>query len=268
MTFKLLALDLDGTLVADMHTISPRTQAAVKAATQQGVQVVLATGRELTATQKFIDMLGLSTPVICYQGALVSNPLTGETIASQTLPLPLTHHLIDLARSYRLSLHLYLNGSTYTERPWPQSRSVLGELGAPIVQVEDLKASITTPPIKGLIVHPAEEAEVMVARLQADLGDKLSVFRSLDVLIEVTTPQVSKGQALALLAEHYGLSQAEVMAIGDQDNDVEMIAWAGLGVAMGNGSDRSKAAADVVAPPISEDGAAWAIERFILENDD
>jgi hypothetical protein len=84
-------------------------------------------------------------------------------------------------------------------------------------------------------------------------------------LIEITAPNVSKGQALDTLAAYYNIPQSEVMAIGDQDNDVEMIAWAGLGIAMGNASPRAKAAADYIAPPLEEEGAAWAIEHFILE---
>jgi hypothetical protein len=90
------------------------------------------------------------------------------------------------------------------------------------------------------------------------------VVRSSNVLIEVFPVNVSKGHALAALADHLGVSQSEVMAIGDHDNDIEMLAWAGLGVVMGNGSEAAKAVAQVIAPPIDEDGAAWAIEKFIL----
>ena len=131
--------------------------------------------------------------------------------------------------------------------------------------MNDLKQVATSPPNKGLIVHPAEEAATAAEQLAVALGNNLNVFRSLDTLIEVTSPNVSKGHALAALADYYGISQSEVMAIGDQDNDIDMIAWAGVGVAMGNASLGAKAAADYIAPPISEEGAAWAIEEFVLE---
>lgn len=264
MPIKLLASDLDGTLVADLRVIPPRTQAAIKAAVDQGVYVVIATGRDYRVTQEFVRMLGLTTPVICYQGALIYNPQTGESIASEGLPVPYAHRLIDLTRDYNLALNLYYDGHVYTEQLTPQSRTMFSKTGASTLTVDDLKRATTTPPIKGMIVHPAEEAEAMTAQLQADLGDKLNVFRSLDYVIEVTSPNVSKGRALETLAAYYGISQNEVMAIGDHDNDVEMIAWAGLGVAMGNASARAKAAADVIAPPFAEEGAAWAIEHFIL----
>jgi hydroxymethylpyrimidine pyrophosphatase-like HAD family hydrolase len=132
--------------------------------------------------------------------------------------------------------------------------------------VDDLKQVINMSPLKGLIVHPADEAGALIAELQSSLNGNLSVIRSHDVLIEITAPHVSKGYALAILADYYGIPQSEVMAIGDHDNDIEMIAWAGLGVAMGNASAGAKAVADVVAPLLSEEGAAWAIEKFILKS--
>ena len=265
MPIKLLALDLDGTLVADLHTIPPRTQAAIEAATARGVRVTLATGREWPITEKFAQMLNLTTPVICYQGALICDPHTGETLVSEGVPVPLAHQLVDLARSDNLALQLYFANTAYTERLTAQSQAIFAGIGTPIVEVPDLKQNITSTPIKGLIVHPAGETETLMARLRATLNGNLSIFRSLDTLVEITSPNVSKGRALAALAGHYHLSPDEVMAIGDQDNDIDMIDWAGLGVAMGNASPGAKAAANHIAPPVSDEGAAWAIERFILD---
>jgi len=267
MTIKLLASDLDGTLVADLHQIPARTRAAIQAALDRGVEVTLATGREWNVTRKYMGMLGLSTPVICYQGALIFDPQSGQTIFSQGLSLPLTRRLIDLARTHKLSLHIFLNGKVYTEFPTGQSRALLGYIGSNIIEVDDLNQVVTSSPIKAMIVHPPAGTGAMAGRLQAALGKDLSVFRSLEPLIEVTSPEVSKGRALAALAKYYGIAQSEVMAIGDQDNDIDMIEWAGLGVAMGNASPGAKAVADFVAPPVSEEGAAWAIERFILQKD-
>lgn len=264
MPIKLIASDLDGTLVADLHTIAPRTQSALKAAQKKGVHVTIATGREYPVTEKFIKMLGLTTPTICFQGALIYNPVTQQTLAGDSLPVPLAHQLITLARRDNLSLYFYLENTAYTENPTPHSEVIFAGIGTPLVQVGDLKKAITRPPVKGIIVHPAPETEAVIATLRTELNGQVSVFRSLDMLIEVTSQQVSKGNALAKLAAHLGIDQSEVMAIGDQDNDIAMIKWAGLGVAMGNASIGAKAAADFIAPPISEDGAAWAIEHFVL----
>lgn len=265
MPIRLLALDLDGTILADLHSIPARTQAAIKAAVKQGVHVAIATGREYDITHKFVKMLGLTTPTICCQGGLIYNAHTGETISRQDLSLPLTHQLIDLARTRRLALHLCLGGvESYTEAATPASRKAFAEVGATVLEVSDLKQVITQLPIKGLIFHPAPEVGALVAELQTSFNGNLSVFRSHDVLIEVTSSNVSKGHALATLAGYFGVPQSEVMAIGDHDNDIEMIAWAGLGIAMGNASAGAKAVADYIAPPLIEEGAAWAIEHFIL----
>ncbi len=259
-------MDLDGTLVADLHTIPARTQAAVKAAAERNVWVTIATGREYQVTKKFIHLLGLTAPIICYQGALIYEPEKDHIIGSESLALPLAHQLIDLARLHQLTLNLYVDHKAYTEYLTGPGRALFGSLGTPLLEVPDLKAAITVSPIKGLIYHRADEAGAIVTELQAVFGDSLNVFRSLDTLIEITAPTVSKGRALATLADYYGIARQDVMAIGDQDNDIEMIAWAGLGVAMGNASPGAKAAADVIAPPVTEEGAAWAIERFILED--
>lgn len=265
MSIKLLATDLDGTLVADLQTISPRIQAAVKAAVERGVIVTIATGREYEITHQFANMLGLTGPIICFQGAVIQDAQTGEPIARDTLSLAATHRLIDVSRSLNVALTLFASGAAYTECMTSQGKTFLNYIGTTMVEVDDLKQAMTEQPIKGMIIHAPEDGEAICAQLQANLDGSLKVFRSLENLIEITGANVSKGHALATLAAHYGIDQSEVMAIGDQDNDVDMIAWAGVGVAMGDASPNAIAAADFIAPPLAEEGAAWAIEHFILE---
>jgi Cof subfamily protein (haloacid dehalogenase superfamily) len=265
MPIKLLAVDLDGTLVADLHTIPSRTQAAIKATVAQGVIVTIATGREYEITHQFANLLGLTGPIICFQGAVIQDAHTGASIASETLSLAATHRLIDVSRSLNVTLTLYGSGIAYSEQMTPQGKIFFNNIGTTMIEVKDLKQAVTNRPIKGMIIHSPEEGEAICAQLQANLDGVLKVFRSLENLIEITAANVSKGHALATLAAHYGIDQGDVMAIGDQDNDVDMIAWAGIGVAMGNASPNAKAAADHIAPPLAEEGAAWAIEHFILE---
>ena len=265
MSIKLVATDLDGTLVADLQTISSRTQAAIKAAVERGVIVTIATGREYEITHQFAKMLGLTGPIICFQGAVIQDAQTGEPIARDILSLADTYRLIDVSRSLNVALALFANDAAYTERMTSQGRIFLNNIGTTLVDVGDLKQAMVKQPIKGMVIHSPEDGEAICAQLQANLDGSLKVFRSLENLIEITGANVSKGHALATLAAHYGLVQSEVMAIGDQDNDVDMIIWAGIGVAMGDASPNAKAAADYIAPPLAEEGAAWAIEHFILE---
>lgn len=266
MPIRLLALDLDGTILIDLHIIKPRVQAAIRAAAAQGVHVTLATGRVYDVTHKFVDLLGLTTPTICSQGAMIYNGWTHEVIHHVDMPIPHTEKLIELARRHGLALNLNVNGQFYTEYLSPLTQQVLVGSGATVLETADLKKVLTTPALKGVIVLPATELDAALMALQQGLGAELSVVRSSDVLIEIFAANVSKGHALAALADHLGIPQSEVMAIGDHDNDIEMLAWAGLSVAMGNASQPAKAVAQVIAPPISEDGAAWAIEQFILQS--
>ena len=132
MPIKLIASDLDGTLVADLHTISPRTQAAIKAAQEKGVYVTIATGREYPVTEKFVKMLGLTTPTICFQGAVIYNPVTQQSLTSESLPLPLAHRLITLTRRDNLSLYFYLGNTAYTENNTPHSEVIFSGIGTPL----------------------------------------------------------------------------------------------------------------------------------------
>ena len=264
MSIKLLATDLDGTLVADLRTISPRTQAAIKTAVERGVIVTIATGREYEITHQFANMLGLTGPIICFQGAVIQDAQTGEPIARNTLSMAATHRLIDVSRSLNVALTLHDNGIAYAEKMTPQGKTFLNNIGTTMVEVDDLKQAITRQPIKGMVIHSPQDGETIWAQLKDNLDESVKAFRSLENLIEITGVDVSKGHALATLTAHYGITQSEVMAIGDQDNDVDMIAWAGIGVAMGDASPNAKAAANCVAPTLAEDGAAWAIEHFIL----
>jgi Cof subfamily protein (haloacid dehalogenase superfamily) len=265
MPIKLIALDLDGTLLVDWHTMTAPVQAMVKAASEHGVKVVIATGREFTAATKFYHQLGLTTPIICFQGGLIHNAHTDETIAIHGLGVPLAHQLIDLARQQNLALFLYGRKQVFTENGSKEGYALLAAIGSPTRTVANLKQTINFSPIKGIVVQSPEEVAQLLPNLQARLDrDVVSVIRSLENAIEFIPAHVSKGIALATVAKYYGIAQNEVMAMGDQDNDVEMLAWAGLSVAMGNASDKAKAEADVIAPSVDQDGVAWAIQRFVL----
>ncbi len=120
-------------------------------------------------------------------------------------------------------------------------------------------------PMKFLIVAEPAEADRIETQMRRLAGGRMQVVRSHAMFVEGNPLQVSKGDALRRLSAHVSVAQEQVMAVGDQDNDVPMIAWAGVGVAMGNGSPAAKRASDWIAPPLAEDGAAVAIERFVLE---
>jgi len=269
MTPQLLAVDLDGTIVADLSTVSGRVRAALQQAMARGVTIALATGREYAVTARFARQLKTNGPLICYQGGLVRDPRTGRTLLAHFIPADLSRRVIKFARARKLPMLLYTADEAFAELPTPLMRRTFERAGSPFSLVNNLLAVLNdeTLPLKFLFIQPERESAGVRRQLQTTFGDALTITQSHATMVEATPPGVSKGAALRALAEHLGIPLSQTVAIGDQDNDAAMLSIAGLGIAMGNASARAKEAADVIAPPLSEDGAAWAIERYVLRKD-
>jgi Cof subfamily protein (haloacid dehalogenase superfamily) len=263
---RLLALDLDGTLMDDSMVIkSDRVRRAIAAAQARGVIVTLATGRMFDFLLPFAHDLDITAPLICYQGGLIQAPDAEAPIYRATMAPALIRQVLALKARRRWHFVLYAGDDVFLdERRHPDQfyRDMLGER---LVWVDDLASVLEQhEPIKFLVFVEPHEAEGVLAELRRQFANQMGLTRSHAKIVEGNPSGVSKGDALRRLSEHLGVQRAEVMAIGDQDNDLPMITWAGFGVAMGNGSPAVKAAADWIAPAVTEDGAAVAIERFTL----
>jgi Cof subfamily protein (haloacid dehalogenase superfamily) len=268
LPYRLLALDLDGTIVDGSLHVSDRVRRALRAAKNSGVHVTLASGRPFLGTRLFAAELEIREPLICHQGAMVRDPHSGEVYVRRSLPRHLAHEFVDLAREHGWDLCMSMDDEMYVERLTP-ALSVLSDLSPTPVKmnvVADLKA-LPEDPLRLLLVLEPEQAGMVDSLLRENFGGRLLIVRSFARFVEATDLAASKGQALAFLAHKLGVSQAETMAIGDHDNDADMVAWAGLGIAMGNASAGVKATANYITSTIAEDGAALAIERFILGRD-
>jgi hypothetical protein len=262
--YTLLACDLDGTLMDETFSFTPRVKGAVAQAIERGLAVTIATGRAYPSTLSFAQELGIALPLICTQGGLIKDPITGEVLHQASLSPSLAHEVIALSqrRGWHLTLyvddHSYLTGLRYP-RPFYE-----GMFSLPLRVVDDLSAAVTRPPAKFVIIADPGAADAIVPELRERFAGRLRVVRSHRNFVEGNPLDASKGQALARLAAWLGVSQAQTAAIGDNDNDADMIAWAGLGMAMGNAHPDLKAVADVILPPLDKDGAAFAIEHYIL----
>lgn len=265
MTIKLVAIDLDGTLMGPDLVISGRNRAAVAAATARGVRVTIATGRMVRATAPFARLLGLSSPLICYQGAMVADMETGAVLMHQPVPLDLAREVLDLARERSWHLHLYIDDEMWVEALTPQvaAYTALAATIRPRVMGE-LRQALDRPPTKMLIMGPPDETQRTLAVLRERFGGRLYLTWSLPTYAEIARAGCSKGAALEWLAARLGIAREETMAIGDAPNDAEMVRWAGLGVAMAGAGPELRAAADHVTASLAEDGVARAIERFVL----
>jgi Cof subfamily protein (haloacid dehalogenase superfamily) len=261
---RLLICDIDGTLLGPDLDFSPRVRQAIQDARSQGTVVALATGRGFPSASRFAQDLGLDTPLICYQGAEIRFT-DGKTLHQATLSRTFLPQVIQFCHSGHLELSVYYEDQIYqSTRLYDQEFYDLW-FSLPIRQVDDLVAALPGDPIKFIVTTPTEqEGDQVEAQVRDMAAKQFQVMRSHAWFVEGLDQSVSKGNAVALLAEHLGIAQVETMAIGDSQNDASMIEWAHLGIAIGNASPRVQSIADIVAPPQHEDGAAWAIEKFIL----
>jgi hypothetical protein len=259
---RLIALDLDGTLVDLNLRFSPRVKAAITAAQTRGIGVTLATGRSLISARPFAEALNICMPLVCYQGGLIVE-CDGRVLHRAALDRHLAAQVIALAESNAWHATLYREGEFYLSELRRPLDFYEGFLNPVVHHVTDLHGLLDQDPDKLIIITEGNGDEIL-AGLRQRFDSQMAIVRSHELFIEVNPLGVDKGAGLAWAADYVGVPQAHVMAVGDQDNDVPMIAWAGLGIAMGNGSPAAKAVADWIAPPFEEDGAAVAIEKFAL----
>ena len=262
--YGLLALDVDGTLIVDDHPVTPRVRRAISAAQDAGVKVTIATGRMFQSARRFAHDLGVTVPIICYHGALVRHPLTEETLVSITMAVDPALDVVHFADEAGLHVNAYVDDQLYMRRMTPEGAYYAKIARVEANVVEDFESVIGRGSTKLVIVTDEPRVLGVVDQLRKRVGDVLYVTRSHPRFAEATSPTVSKGYALRQLATHLGVPIEQTMAVGDNLNDLDLVTEAGLGVAMGDGDPRVRAAADFVTGTYFEDGVATAIERFIL----
>jgi Cof subfamily protein (haloacid dehalogenase superfamily) len=268
LKYKMVVIDIDGTLVDKNGNISPEDKAAVTRLDNSSVIVSLCTGRVIKASMPVIKELNLNTFHIFYDGALIYNPRSLSTIYARPLEAAIVREAIDFSRRNDIYLELYSSEKFFSEQPnWSD------EVHRKFFHVEPTKVNFDDIWDKErilkaeVVVHNDEEAAK--ARLFRDhFGDKLrySIARSpaypeID-FINIVNPQVNKGEALKKLMEHYGYLPSEVIAIGDGLNDIPLLQAAGVAVAMGNAFPEVKQVSDYITLPIEEHGVAAAINFF------
>ena len=268
---KLLIVDIDGTIAGKSNQVSNRVKKAIRAAQAKGVRVGIATGRMYKSALRFHQEIGADFPVIAYQGAWIQDPATGITHRHLPVPVKIARELIDYFEQPhlfdKLSLHVYLDDRLYVRDINPDTELYVGRSGIEATPVGDLRKVLTDLPTKILAMS---EDIPLIDSLLVDLRQRypqeaLHITTSVPIFLEATQSGVNKGSAIDYIATKLlGITAANVLAIGDNFNDVEMITYAGVGVAMGNAPDDVKSIADWVAPHIEADGVAVAIEKFIL----
>ncbi|MEH1809314.1 MAG: Cof-type HAD-IIB family hydrolase [Nostoc sp.] len=268
---KLLVLDIDGTIAGQSNTISEPVKQAILAAQARGIQVAIATGRMYRSALRFHQDIGSTLPLMAYQGAWIQDPITQKIHRHWVVSREIAHQLLDYFEQPELrsllSVHFYINDQLYVRELTRETKIYAERSGVIAIPVGDLRQALTNEPTKILALSDDTD---LIDKLLGNLRRQytpaeLYMTTSVATFFEATNASVNKGTAIRYLAEELlGLQLANVMAIGDNFNDVEMLEYAGLGVAMGNAPAGVQAIAKWVAPSVEEDGAAVAIEKFLL----
>lgn len=266
MQYKLIALDLDHTLLSSTRTISERNKRAIERAVEKGATVVLATGRPFGGTCRFCEELEIKQPVITNGGAVVVDGATGETLFDQKIDSDLAREIIAFLHAQNCYHQIYNDSPKFLcEQYTMYSELYAAFTGMQWEAVGDfLKlGSIHTP--KVLCVDMESRLRELYEITKAYFKERVIVGISQPFFMEIYHPDAHKGAALKRLAESMGLGAENVIAMGDSHIDRSMIEYAGLGVAMKNSTPEVLEAADLIAPSNDEDGVAWVIEKYVLE---
>jgi Cof subfamily protein (haloacid dehalogenase superfamily) len=272
----LVVLDLDGTILDLYHhrPISQVVQSAIAAVQAAGIPVTIATGRTLDYVREHIAHLGIVTPVVTTQGAVIGDPLTGEILHEADIPLALARAATAWIDAHPFVTALYFLDDAghiviYQNRPGPEPDFYDHVFGNPRRYQPNLLALLAAdgvrPPLKFIIVEDEQTTGVdLVRELRAHFSPGLTITRTHPRLVEGTAQGIDKGIGVVRLCQLLGIDPARALAIGDSDNDIPLLQAVGCGVAMGNASPGVIAVADWIAPSIEEDGAAVALRELVL----
>lgn len=262
---KLIALDLDGTIVNEKLEISARTLRLLNHVIHHTqVRVVIATGRMHASALQFAHSIGIREPLISYQGAMIrSLGENGRLLYHQPIEVPLAQAVLKLLLAQDYSVNLYVNDILYTNHANHHATYYARVSGVTPVISDNLMAALTAPASKMMAIDD-ERLDGLMETLRNQFPGKLNFCRSRTNFCEIIHADTSKWNAIKSLADAWGIASSEVLAIGDQENDLSMITHAGIGVAMGNAPEHVRERANYVTRTIHEDGAAEAIEKFVL----
>lgn len=264
---RLIVTDLDGTLLNSAHEVSPRTEAAIRAAQARGVAFTVATGKTFPSTTALIERFDIRLPVICGNGTSVHAP-SGRILCEDPIPLDLAVEAVRLAAEHAMTPVIYVAGGLIAPT-WDANIDELIAHHEPAPEIiPDLIAALRDSyrPHKMILMNEdLEKVAAFQPLLEARFAGRGQVLRSgLPSVIELLPRGVSKATALRAILDRTGFAAAETLCLGDNCNDLAMIQMAGIGVAMGNSPADVQSGADYVTASNDEDGVALALERFVL----
>jgi Cof subfamily protein (haloacid dehalogenase superfamily) len=243
--------------------LRPRTREALGRAQDAGIHVVLVTGRMFQSVRRYALEAELHDPVICYQGAVVAEPVSGRWLRHEPIPLEPAREAIAAIQDEGYGLNCYVDDELYVSEITVDARRYADFQDLTLHEVGPLLDWLERPPTKLVVIGDPHALDALEARMKARFDGRLYISKSLPYFLEFAAPDVTKAAGLDFLAQRLGFGRENTVAFGDGENDVELVEWAGFGVAVANAHDRVLAAADLVCPRVEEEGVAQVIEAFL-----
>ncbi|WP_297421546.1 sugar-phosphatase [Clostridium sp.] len=266
--YKLIALDMDGTLLTTDKKVSARNKKAIKAAEEKGVKIVLASGRPLAGLTKFLEELDLLKDedyVLSFNGGLVQNTKTKKIVSKVSLKGSDLKIIYNISKELNINIHAFSASEGLIAPKTSQYTEYEATLNGIDFTIKDFnEIDDDEDIIKVMMIDPQEILDPAIEKLPSELYEKYSVFKSAPFFLEFTNKEVDKGLGLKKLGEYLGIKREEIIACGDAGNDLSMVKYAGLGVAMDNATPEVKEEANFITTSNDENGVANVIEKFIL----
>jgi hypothetical protein len=242
--------------------VSERTTETLRRAEAAGLHVIVVTGRMVQSVRRFLEPVGLDEPVICYQGAVVADA-NGKWLRHEPIPLELAREALVALHREGYDPNVYVDDELYVGSATQAAVDYAGFQDLTIHEVGDTLAWLAEPPTKLVAVGDPAALDGVEQRLKQHFGARLYISKSLPYFLELAAAGVTKGAGLDFLAEHVGFTRAETVAFGDGENDVELVEWAGYGIAVENAHERVKAVADWVCPSAEDEGVAQVLDTYL-----
>ena len=273
---KLICIDMDGTLLNNNHEISKENKEALLKAHAKGVNIALCTGRIFVSARYYSDLIGIDTPVIASNGSFIKKGYDDEPVFENTMSKDIALEIYNIVKKHGLNINFNSWDTLIREDEVPKdhayfvmNKNLPKERQVKFIVEEDIVSLINNFEgnlLKGIVIEKENLKALFECKeeLKSTFGERLHVVSSGPDNFEVMVGSTSKGNAVKHLAESLNINQEEIMCIGDSENDLSMIEFAGVGVAMGNGMDLIKEAATFVTDTNENSGVAKAIKKFIL----
>lgn len=265
--YKLVAIDMDGTLLREDKTISNKTKEVIKRAREKNVKVVLATGRPVDGVKRYLEELDLyhnDEYVLTFNGAIVKEVGPDRVICRDTLKGSDLLYLYEISKNAGINIHGFSKDGCVTPK-MNEYTELEGRInGIDVYEIDYKNVDPEEEIIKIMMIDKPEALEEGIKKLPKEVYEKYTVVRSAPYFLEFLSKTCNKGQGVKSLAESLGIKRKEVIAIGDAGNDLHMIEYAGLGVAMGNAFDEVKEKANFITKSNEDDGVAFVFEKFVL----